>query len=78
MAIIQTNKVSKAKLAYQIDGSDADPINRTKTLGNLASGVSDANLYAGLSALAQMINANASGVALKRVDEYELVDDSEA
>ena len=76
MAIIQTNKVSKAKLAYQIDGTGADPINKTKTMSNLVSGVSDQNLYNGLAALAQMINANDSGVAIKRVDEYELVDDS--
>lgn len=76
MAIVQANATSKAKLVYQIDVPDADPINKTKTLSNIVSGVNNTNLYNGLSALAQMINANASGVTIRKVDEYDLIDDS--
>lgn len=76
MAIVQANTTSKAKLVYQIDGDGPDPINKTKTLSNIVSGVNNTNLYNGLTALAQMINANDAGVTVRKIDEYDLIDDS--
>lgn len=73
MAVIETNQLVKAKLVYQVE-SDAGEMRKTsRTFSNLAAGVDNDALMAGMNALAGLITDAAAAVV--RVDEAELVNE---
>lgn len=74
MAIVTANTETKAKLVYRKTGEENET---SRTFSNLVSGVQNQNLYDGLAAVAGLIDADAdTGLAIVRVDENTLIDDS--
>lgn len=73
MATIETNQEIKAKLVYQVEGTGGEMTKTTRTFSNLAAGVDNDSLYAGMQALAGLVTDAA--VSVVRVDEAELVNE---
>ena len=71
MAVIETNQSVKAKLVYQTQDDEGQLRQTTKTFSNIAEGAGNDAIYAGLTAVAGMLQD--SGAAIVRVDESELV-----
>ena len=73
MAVIETNQEVKAKLVYQTEGTGGEMTKTTRTFSNLAAGVDNDALLAGMNALATLITDVEAAVV--RVDEAELVNE---
>lgn len=73
MAVIETNQEVKGKIVYQVEGEGGVMTKTTRTFSNLAAGVDNDALMAGLNALAGLITDAA--VSVVRVDEAELVNE---
>lgn len=71
MAIVETNKVTKAKLVYQIEDDLGEMKQSSKTFSNISINANNDALHAGLSAVAGLLEV--SGASVVRVDESELV-----
>lgn len=71
MAVVATNQITKAKLAYQRENEEGEMVNKTKTFSNIVASPSNDALHAGLSAVAGLMEG--TGFELKRVDESTLV-----
>lgn len=71
MAVIETNQSVKAKLVFQVQGEDGAMRQSSRTFSNLLEGAGNDALYAGLTAVAGMLED--TGAAIVRVDESELV-----
>lgn len=73
MAIDKANPICKAKLVYQIEDLAADTGYRktTRTFSNLQSAAEDQNIYDGLAAVGELLDA--TSVNIMRVDESQLV-----
>jgi hypothetical protein len=71
MAIVETNQVTKAKLVYQVEDEEGQMKQTSKTFSNISASANNDALYAGLSAVAGLLDV--SGASVVRVDESELV-----
>lgn len=73
MAVVELNPVTKAKLVYQSEDPDGEMKQTTKTFSNLVDSASNDAIYAGLSAVAGLLDDVAAQVI--RVDETELTNE---
>lgn len=71
MAIVETNQETKAKLVYQVESTEGELRQTSRTFSNLSASADNDALHAGLSALAGLLDV--SGASIVRVDESELV-----
>lgn len=71
MAIVATEQLTKARLVYQVDDGEGGTKQTSRTFSNFIANVSDDALYAGLSAIAGLMDVTGAGVV--RVDESQLV-----
>lgn len=71
MAVVVSEQASKAKLVYQVADDAGEMRQSSRTFSNLAANVTDDALYAGLSAVAGLLDV--SGANVMRVDESVLV-----
>lgn len=71
MAVVGTNQVTKAKLVYQVQSTEGEMQQTSKTFSNLATSASDDAIHAGLTAIGGLLDV--TGYSVVRVDETELI-----
>ena len=71
MAVIDSNIVTKGKLIYQKENEEGELVNKTKTFSNIVPGAGNDALYAGLSAVAGLMDITNPSVG--KVVESSLV-----
>ena len=72
MAIVKQNAEVRGKLVFSVVGDDGASRQVSRTFSNLAAGVTDDVLYAGMGAMAPLFASTPS--AMMRVDEAALIE----
>lgn len=75
MAVTPTNQDVKAKLVYKMpdEGADTGTRQTSRTFSNIKAGASDQNIYDGLTAVALLLDSDATGINVVKVTEATLV-----
>lgn len=71
MAVTESNIVTKGRLIYQKENEEGELVKKTKTLSNIVPGAGNDALYAGLSAVAGLLDV--TGLSVGKVTECTLV-----
>ena len=71
MAVTASDQVTKAKLVFQKENEEGELRQTTRTFSNLVANAGNDGLYAGMSAVAGLLDA--TGASVVRVDESVLV-----
>lgn len=71
MAVTEANIVTKGRISYQKQNEEGELVKKTKTLSNIVPGVGNDALYAGLSAVAGLMDI--TGASVGKVTECNLV-----